>query len=307
MSTLHASSSRGGRRAGLLFRHAMSPPKTIRLLSHRERDRTLPGTAFVFCPAIPPSHLAFPSAIPGGHPLSTSAHTFHLNRPNTTDREGTASHPITLLLNIHPSQVDPLLFPRQLPINPSLSRWCKWRLRQRSTQCEAEVRCSVPTGHAAGVEPVLDDGPEMASDLYSWDGLAEGCDLHWWDGEGRALLFWGRGGGGWEEFMFVPTARCDDAREGWDSGAGMTFLGHLGPVVAFQLDGAFSKGGKLTVIDWHLLVSASRLGTEGRPGTADKVSTMPCYHVLQVLWFCLSFCIRAKVLPCKCSCLGRIF
>lgn len=193
----HASSG-GERRARLLLRLAMSPPNTIRLLSHRERDRTLWNCIRLFqvaLPSHPATWLSIPSAIPGGHPLSTSAHTFHLNRPNTTDRAGTPSHPLPPLLNIHPSQVDPLLFPRQLPINPSLSRWCKWRLRQRSTQCEAEVRCSVPTGHAAGVEPVLDDGPEMASDLYSWDGLAEGCDLHWRDGEGRALLFGGRGGG----------------------------------------------------------------------------------------------------------------
>jgi hypothetical protein len=94
------------------------------------------------------------------------------------------------------SKADLLFFPRQLPINSSLSRWCKWRLHQRSPT--AQWRCgvhSLPGANVGRAHPGLQSGMDGRDGIYS-------------GGMGRGLLFFCGGSVTRDEYlMFGPTAR----------------------------------------------------------------------------------------------------
>lgn len=168
MSTFHAS-SRGGRRAGLLLQHATSSPKSnpaiLPPLPEGTGHRLDLHPSFAL-PSNPARPFHLPST-PGRSSLPTYPNSHLLNTTGQAPPP-TPSHPLSPLHNIRPGQVDPLLFPRQLPNNPSLSHWCKWRPHQHSPAAQLQVRCSLPAssanlgrahpGRRSGMAPVPESG-----------------------------------------------------------------------------------------------------------------------------------------------------
>lgn len=140
-------------------------PSPIRPFSHRDlRGQDTDWT----CIHLLPCHPTQPGLSPAIHTRQELSPHLPQLTPSQHNRAGTPSHSLSPLHNIHPSQVDPLLFPRQLPNNPSLSRWCKWRPHQHSPAAQLQVRCSLPAssanlgrahpGRRSGMAPVPESG-----------------------------------------------------------------------------------------------------------------------------------------------------
>lgn len=238
-------------------------PSVHSLTTRRETGHRLDGTASI---------IALPSKPAGVSPLpSTSSRrslptclNSHQNR-----QAGTPSHPISPLLNIHTHQVDPLLFPPGVPINPSLFRWCKWRPHQHHPP--RSCRCSVHSLPAARTW-----SPPWTT---VWDG-ARHQSRGWIDGIYFGGMGMGRGGrfvfpllfsrGIWMRGVLVVHVRPHDGQDVMANGGngiwspvGMTLFIHsrTGRCVGFWR-GIFDGMAAHSVIDWQLLV-LRHTGTEG--------------------------------------------
>lgn len=236
-------------------------PSVHSLTTRRETGHRLDGTASIICLAIHASR-RFPPAIHIKQALSP-----HLPQlaPEQTGRHPLPPH---LAPSQHPHhQVDPLLFPPELPINPSLFRWCKWRPHQHHPP--RSCRCSVHSLPAARTW-----SPPWTA---VWDG-ARYQSRGWIDG----IYFGGMGRGGpfffpllfsrgiWMRGVLVvhvrPHAGQDVMANGGDgirSPVGMTLFIHsrTGRCVGFWR-GIFDGMAAHSVIDWQLLV-LRHTGTEG--------------------------------------------